>query len=228
MANYVLWKEEGKWKAKGWELPLGGQHDNEHVLRGMIWADNNWLFCDNKERLICMVKDTTEELLDLDMEPKPGSLWWKSSHKHENMITLRVEEAEAKRGIFLFVKSTKNVKSCNTVITAMGRDSKGAERTMSKELLRLRFRGLSFRRHDGQQAIFVQDDQPTQRLLLKADSCNVALSNMLMTENGTEKLDNELTTTLLENITTLAQLHQYKRADEKPQKITHCMIVFQQ
>ena len=45
-----------------------------------------------------------------------------------------------------------------------------------------------------------------------------ALCNMLMTENGTEKPDNELTTTLLENITTLAQLHQYKRAEEKQQK----------
>ena len=42
-----------------------------------------------------------------------------------------------------------------------------------------------------------------------------ALCNMLMTENGTEKLDNELTTTLFENITTLAQLYQYKRAEEK-------------
>ena len=52
-----------------------------------------------------------------------------------------------------------------------------------------------------------------------------ALCNMLMTENGTEKLDNELTTTLFENITTLAQLHQYKRAEEKQQKITHCIIV---
>ena len=45
-----------------------------------------------------------------------------------------------------------------------------------------------------------------------------ALCNMLMTENGTEKPDNELTTTLLENITTLAHLHQYKRAEEKQQK----------
>ena len=47
-----------------------------------------------------------------------------------------------------------------------------------------------------------------------------ALCNMLMTENGTEKLDNELTTTLFENITTLAQLHQYKRAEEKNNKNT--------
>ena len=42
-----------------------------------------------------------------------------------------------------------------------------------------------------------------------------ALCNMLMTENGTEKLDNELTTTLFENITTLAQLHQFTRAEGK-------------
>ena len=55
-----------------------------------------------------------------------------------------------------------------------------------------------------------------------------ALCNMLMTENGTEKPDNELTTTLFENITTLAQLHQFKRAEEKQQKITHCIIVYQQ
>ena len=42
-----------------------------------------------------------------------------------------------------------------------------------------------------------------------------ALRNMLMTENGTEKSDNELITTLFKNITTLAQLHQYKRAEKK-------------
>ena len=41
-----------------------------------------------------------------------------------------------------------------------------------------------------------------------------ALRNMLMTENGTEKLDNELITTLFENITTLAQLHQFTRAEK--------------
>ena len=40
-----------------------------------------------------------------------------------------------------------------------------------------------------------------------------ALRNTLMTENGTEKLDNELITTLFENITTLAQLHQFTRAE---------------
>ena len=59
------------------------------------------------------------------------------------------------------------------------------------------------------QCISVHDDQPTQRLPLKANSCNVHCA----TENGTEKLDNELITTLFENITTLAQLHQFTRAE---------------
>ena len=45
-----------------------------------------------------------------------------------------------------------------------------------------------------------------------------ALRNTLMTENGTEKLDNELITTLFENITTLAQLHQFTRAEGKTTK----------
>ena len=34
-----------------------------------------------------MVDDIIEELLDLDMEPKPESLWWTSTHKHEDMST---------------------------------------------------------------------------------------------------------------------------------------------
>ena len=48
-----------------------------------------------------------------------------------------------------------------------------------------------------------------------------ALRNTLMTENGTEKLDNELITTLFENITTLAQLHQFTRAEDKTQRTIH-------
>ena len=45
-----------------------------------------------------------------------------------------------------------------------------------------------------------------------------ALRNMLLAENGTEKLDSELVATLFENITTLAQLHQFTRAEGKNNK----------
>ena len=42
-------------RARGWELPFGGQH-------GVAWndvGDRYWLFCDNRERLICMVNAWT-------------------------------------------------------------------------------------------------------------------------------------------------------------------------
>ena len=90
VAKYVLWKAEEKWRARSCGLSFGGQQDNEYVLRGMMWADNYWLFSDIRERLICMVNDIIEELLDVNMEPKHKSLWWTSTHKHEEMRTLRV------------------------------------------------------------------------------------------------------------------------------------------
>ena len=90
IAKYVLWKAEEKWRAKGWGLPSGGQHDNGYTLRGMMWADNYWLFSDHSKKLICTVNDIIEGLLDLDVEPKPGSLWWTSTRKDDDMRTLRV------------------------------------------------------------------------------------------------------------------------------------------
>ena len=73
--------------------PKAGDYASEGrttTLRGMMWADNHWLFSDNREELICMVNDTIGKLLNLDMEPKPESLWWTSTYKHEDMRTLRV------------------------------------------------------------------------------------------------------------------------------------------
>ena len=58
IAKFVLWKLEEKWSASA------GQHDNE-----MMWADNYWLFCDSREKLICMVNDFIEELFDLVWSP---------------------------------------------------------------------------------------------------------------------------------------------------------------
>ena len=71
-------------------LSFGGQHDSEYTLLGMMWADNFWIFSDNREKLICMVNDIIEELLDLDIEPMLESLWWISTYKHEDMRTLSV------------------------------------------------------------------------------------------------------------------------------------------
>ena len=74
VAKYVLWKAEEKWRAKR--------------LGVMMWADNHWIFSDNREKLICMVNDIIGVLLDLGLEAKPESL--SSTDKHEDMKTLSV------------------------------------------------------------------------------------------------------------------------------------------
>ena len=50
VAKYVLWKARREVESQRLGLPRGGQHDNEYVLRGMMWADTNCLFYDNRER----------------------------------------------------------------------------------------------------------------------------------------------------------------------------------
>ena len=127
VAKHVRWKAEEKWKAEGRGSPFSGQHDNEHVLRGMMWADNDLLFCDNRERLVCMVNDIIEELLDLDMEPKLESVWCTSTHKHEDVSTLRV----GSRGT-AWDLSFRDV--FEVLGYRRGKVFQGAERTMCKGL----------------------------------------------------------------------------------------------
>ena len=88
VAKYVLWKAEENWKARGWGLPFGRENDNEYVLRSMMWADNYWLLCDNKKDWYASIH-IIDEVLDLDMEPKPESLWT-STYKYEDAATLKV------------------------------------------------------------------------------------------------------------------------------------------
>ena len=68
-------------------LAFGGCFGDEYLFRGMTWADNYWLFSDDKEKLVCMVNDIVEELPDLDMEPKLESL-------EEDATSLKVEGRE--------------------------------------------------------------------------------------------------------------------------------------
>ena len=88
--NTCCGKQRGSGRPEGWGLPFGVEKDNEYVLRHVMSADNYWLFCDNKERLVCRVNDIFEELLGLDMESKPESSWWTCTFKDEVMATLRV------------------------------------------------------------------------------------------------------------------------------------------
>ena len=79
----VLWGRVAK-KTRGWGLAAGRKHDNEYFFRGQMWADSDWLFSDDKEKLVCMVNDIIEELLDLDMRSKLESLWWTSTYKDQD------------------------------------------------------------------------------------------------------------------------------------------------
>ena len=67
---------------KAGSYPSVGSTSMSAPCGGMMWADNYWMFSDNREKLTCMVNDIIEELLDLDLQPKPESLWWTSTHKH--------------------------------------------------------------------------------------------------------------------------------------------------
>ena len=47
-----------------------------------------------------MVNDVIEELLDLDMEPKPESLWWTCPYEEEEKLTLKVAGRETMGSTF--------------------------------------------------------------------------------------------------------------------------------
>ena len=47
----------------------------------MMWAGNHWILSDEKGKLTWMANGITEELMELDMESKPESLWWTSTYK---------------------------------------------------------------------------------------------------------------------------------------------------
>ena len=65
----------------------------------MIWADNKWIFSDDKEKLTWMVNHIIEELLDLDVKPKLES----STNKDEDETTLK-EGCTGKSPVLLFVE----------------------------------------------------------------------------------------------------------------------------
>ena len=86
--KYVWRKAERKWKAKGWRIMFGG--DDEHRFSGVMWADNYWLFNDDREMLKYLVHDIIEELMILDMESQPEFLWWTRTNKAEDGLALEL------------------------------------------------------------------------------------------------------------------------------------------
>ena len=81
VAEYLLWnaEENGRPRVGIW---FGRQGDDEYRLSSMMRTDNSWLFSDDGEKK-SMLRDNVEELIDLDMELKPESLWWMSTYEEE-------------------------------------------------------------------------------------------------------------------------------------------------
>ena len=56
----------------------------------MMWAENFQIFGDDRANLKSMVNDIIDEVMDVEVEPEPESLWWTSTHKAEDGGTVEV------------------------------------------------------------------------------------------------------------------------------------------
>ena len=75
------------------------------------------------------VNDIIEELLNLDMEPKPESLWWTRSYLEEDKLRLQVGGG-GKDGN---CRSGRSSRCWGNVFSVMGKAHKGSERLCAKE-----------------------------------------------------------------------------------------------
>ena len=71
-----------------------------------------------------MVNDIIKELLNLDMEPKPESLWWTSSYEEEDKLTLKV----GGRGKDWDLPFREVFDVLGTVFNVMGKAHKGSKK----------------------------------------------------------------------------------------------------
>ena len=75
-----------------------------------------------------MVNDIIEQLLDLDMEPKPESLWWTCTYRDEDTTTLKVGST----GKTWDLPSREVFEVLGYRYHRDGKGFQGAERTMCK------------------------------------------------------------------------------------------------
>ena len=68
---------ERRCKSKGKVVMFGGGGDDEYSFYGVMRADNDWIFSNDKDEVTWM-------------GPKPESLWWTCTHTSEDARTLKV------------------------------------------------------------------------------------------------------------------------------------------
>ena len=64
-------------------MEVDGEGGGEHQICSFMWADNFWVMSHSKKHMEQMLKDLIEEAAEMDLEPKPASLWWTSTYASE-------------------------------------------------------------------------------------------------------------------------------------------------
>ena len=66
---------EKEWVRKRKGVLLDVEGEGAHQICSFMWADNSWI--------MQLLKDLIEEAGKVELEPKPASLWWRSTHASE-------------------------------------------------------------------------------------------------------------------------------------------------
>ena len=87
MATQILANVEEEWmkQRKGVLMDIEEEGGGEHQICSFMWADNFWIISHSEKHLEQMLKDLLEEAVEVDLEPKPASLWWTSTFASEEM-----------------------------------------------------------------------------------------------------------------------------------------------
>ena len=83
MPTQVLAYVEGDWITKSGMFSWTSKGEGVHQLCSFMWADKIWIMSHSEKDLGQMFRDLIEEASRWDMEPKPASLWWRSTYPSE-------------------------------------------------------------------------------------------------------------------------------------------------
>ena len=76
-----------RWRAVSTSIDAHGKGTKEKALFGtshrLFFVGNFWIMSHSKEHMEQMLRDLIEDANKLDLEPKPASLWWTSTHASE-------------------------------------------------------------------------------------------------------------------------------------------------
>ena len=72
----------------GYSVLLDIEGERAHQMCRFMWADNFGIMSHSKENMERMLRVLIEEASRWDLEPKPASLWWTSTHDAEEKVDM--------------------------------------------------------------------------------------------------------------------------------------------